>query len=282
MELSLEEENDLRDLLDKAFNLNELYDLSERLGIDHETVAPNQEKLTYILQLVGKCKRKNGSNLGCLLSRCAELRPTINLFKVLLEKVLPCQGKPMIQIVLSGVEKTKESLGLMQKLNDLQLSASELGIDFIYSNRYLSYQTELSNENKHVLVVEDSDDWGTRLKRIFDSLGCHTTVVSNANDAMERLAIKKGAFSLITIDLKLHGDDENDFSGIKFLKELSIKKITTPSLLISNYLTSEALNSIYDSGIESLVWYLDKKMLKDDFTQRIFLREILGGLKNDT
>lgn len=103
-----------------------------------------------------------------------------------------------------------------------------------------------------ILIIDDNPDWRKTLKGLFDDAGYQVTTAGNEAEAL--MAAVQTWFDLAVIDVRLHGDDEDD-SGISLA--LALKKLAPQmkQVLLTDFPTraDQVVKSIRFVGVANFV-----------------------------
>lgn len=102
----------------------------------------------------------------------------------------------------------------------------------------------MSQDKKHILIVEDEKPLARALALKLSSSGFDTEAVSDGETALER--IRKGGLDLIVLDLILPRRD-----GFSILEELRKSGISTPVVVASNLGQEEDLSRAMALGAKA-------------------------------
>lgn len=109
---------------------------------------------------------------------------------------------------------------------------------------------------RNILIVEDMRDWRDQLASTLKRDGYAVTTVATYGEALGEL--RRSAYQLVIVDLRLSLTDENNRDGMILLKDLATLKI--PTIVVTGYGTAElARRAFRDYGALD---FLEKKDLK--------------------
>ena len=86
---------------------------------------------------------------------------------------------------------------------------------------------------KHVLVVDDVEDWQKTLSGLLKDEGYEVTAVGDRTSALE--ADRNISFDLAVIDVRLDESDEGNTAGLDLAREVKQMKKELPVVIITGY-----------------------------------------------
>jgi two-component system, NtrC family, response regulator len=91
----------------------------------------------------------------------------------------------------------------------------------------------LSNQVKHILVVDDQPNWRELLNDVFESAGCEVMTVTNSGDAHKLL--QQSSFDLAIMDMRLIDDETGNLEGMWLLKEAKALYPSMKAVILTGY-----------------------------------------------
>ena len=86
---------------------------------------------------------------------------------------------------------------------------------------------------KHILVIDDMEDWRTTLSGLLTDEGYKVTAVGDRESAIK--AVSASTFDLAVIDVRLDESDEDNTAGLNLAKELKDVQRNLPVIIITGY-----------------------------------------------
>ncbi len=93
----------------------------------------------------------------------------------------------------------------------------------------------MNNETtgKHVLIVDDQENWRVALKTLIEEAGVRVTVAPNFADAKRTLMTER--FDLVVLDVRLVDEDEFNVEGLDLLHLIRAASSETKTVILTGY-----------------------------------------------
>lgn len=92
---------------------------------------------------------------------------------------------------------------------------------------------------RHILVVDDVEDWQKTLSGMLDDEGYQVTAVGDRHSALE--ALRAGKFDLAVLDVRLDETDEANIAGLGLSSEIKAMLPDLPVIIITGYPSLDAI-----------------------------------------
>lgn len=119
------------------------------------------------------------------------------------------------------------------------------------------------NKPNRLLIIDDEQIVGRRLKHVFSKIGFEVEVFTDAQEALEE--ISKKAFDVVITDLKMDKID-----GIEILGHVKSMSPDTQVIIITGYASEETSSVAYKRGVFEFL----AKPFRLDTLKQIILRAL--------
>jgi two-component system response regulator RegA len=119
-----------------------------------------------------------------------------------------------------------------------------------------SLPTKLTSRPTRLLIVEDDEVFGARLRLAMEARGLETTVANTVRDGMNTLLIMPMSFAFAIVDLRVSDD-----SGLRFLAFVRNHHINLRTIILTGYGTIATAVAAVKLGAED---YLVKPCTADE------------------
>jgi len=131
-----------------------------------------------------------------------------------------------------------------------------------------------------VLMVDDQRWWYETLAPILEELGCLVNFANTAKSATTEL--KKCAYDLLIIDLRLVEEKEYDVQGLDVLEELLRLEKAPPAIVLSGHVTPALRQKIsWLKAFALLEKTGDGKSPHSSFDRELFIQTVKKALVQD-
>ncbi len=87
--------------------------------------------------------------------------------------------------------------------------------------------------SKHVLIIDDQENWRIALKTLIEEAGVRVTVAPNFADAKRALTTER--FDLALLDVRLVDEDEFNVEGLDLLHLIRAANPETKTVILTGY-----------------------------------------------
>ena len=121
----------------------------------------------------------------------------------------------------------------------------------------------MGNDKIRLLIVDDEQIVGKRLKQIFEKVGYQVAVFTEGRSAMEEL--QKNTYDIVVTDLKME-----DVDGMKILEAAREKNPGIKVIIITAFAEMETAREAYSKGVFD---FITKPFQVDTLKKAIFKAE---------
>ncbi len=119
-------------------------------------------------------------------------------------------------------------------------SVSGVGNEPIYGDPMATHFTSFSTNNSEcILLVDDDPAVCQHTEHVLKRLGYHVTTANSAEDALALVTNGGPTFQLLITDYSMPG-----MSGLELTKQIALRSINLPVILMSGFLNEDAFRSI--------------------------------------